>query len=243
MSDKYLIHLGDMYSRQTFVRKVEYLKYNLRGILPKKPTKDYSVLEIGPGMGECLSYLNELGIKNIDIVDNDSNILKSSAEFFQTRKAIFSQDLTRLSQKLGEYDLIIMIQVLEHIPTEKHKKTMQVLYSHLKKNGSIAVVVPNAGNPLGLVERYGDLQHTTAFTQQSLKDLVNYSNLDSVQVAVRGFEIPPYNILNIIRIIFQKILHAILLLALVVNGGIFFGLMTPNIMLVLKSLQRRPNVR
>ena len=113
--------------------------------------------------------------------------------------------------------------------------TLKLLYKHLIKGGFLIIVVPNGNNPLGLIERYGDLQHTNCFTEQSLKDLVNISEIKNYKLEIRGYEIPPYDLLNIIRIFFQKTLHFILLLIMIINGGIYFKTMTPNIMLVIKK--------
>ena len=232
---KYLRHLEGMYSDKTFNRKIDYLKFNFSGLLTRANLSTFSVLEIGPGMGECISYLNSLGVHNIDIVDNDREIINRSKKKFKIRKAILNQNITSIDNTLGSYNLIVLIQVLEHIATTKHKEVIQTLFKHLKKRGSIIIVVPNANNPLGIVERYADLQHYTAFTEQSLKDLVVYSGIKNFILKIKGFEIPPYSPINLIRIVLQKILHLILFLVMVVNGGNFFRIMTPNIMLVVKK--------
>lgn len=224
-----------MYNKRTFIRKMNYLDYNFPKIFKDIGSKNISVLEIGPGMGECIKFLNSKGINKIDIVDNDKHVLDNAKKNFKIQKSILSNDITSIDKKLGNYNLIIMIQVLEHTPTEQYKKIIQILYKHLIKGGYIVIVVPNANNPLGLVERYGDLQHHTSFTEQSLKDLVNVSGVKDFELRVDGYEIPPYDIVNIIRIIFQKILHLFLYLLLIINGGIYFKTMTPNISLIIKK--------
>lgn len=234
----YLNHLEEMYDRKSFQRKTDYIKYNFSEILPRIKSDSYSALEIGPGKGEFVSLLNKKGVTNIDIVDNDKEILDYIAKQFKIRKSILSNNVELLDKKLDKYHLIIMIQVLEHLPLNIHKAIIKMLHRHLVGNGYLIIVVPNANNPLGLVERYGDLQHTTSFTEQSLRDLINYSITDDCRINIHGFEIPPYNLINIIRIIFQKILHFLLLLLLIINGGIYGRIMTPNITLVLHKLNR-----
>jgi SAM-dependent methyltransferase len=224
-----------MYTPKTFGRKVDYVKYNFSDVLVNVKSRDFSVLEIGPGMGESIWYLNSQGIRNIDIVDNDREILAYLSKKFKINKVILNRDLGKLDKVLGDYDLIIMVQVLEHIPPSNYKNAIPTLYRHLKKGGTIVLVVPNANNPLGIVERYADLQHYTSFTEQSLRDVISGSGIKRFTFKIRGFEIPPYSLLNIIRICLQKLLHLILLATMIVNGGNFFTVMTPNIMLVIKK--------
>ena len=74
-----------------------------------------------------------------------------------------------------------------------------------------------------------------AFTSQSLKDLVMGSGIVNYNLEIRGYSIPPYSLINLIRILLQKILHLILLGLMVVNGGSFFKVMTPNLTLIIEK--------
>lgn len=231
----YQNHLKEQYNSLTFKRKIDYLRYNFGSIFKKVSLKRGSILEIGPGMGESIGYLNSLGIYNIDIVDSDKQILQDITNKFKIKRAFINTNVCSIDKKLGRYDLIILIQVLEHMSIDILPKVIKVLFSHLNKNGQIIIVVPNAGNPLGLTERYGDLQHTISFTERSLKDLIELSNIKNYSLKLESFKIPPYETINIVRIVMQKLLHLFLLLIMIVNGGSYFKIMTPNIVLKLKK--------
>ena len=140
-----------------------------------------------------------------------------------------------MKNRLRQYDLIVLIQVLEHLPSSLYFPVLKKLYSRLKNEGLILIVVPNANNPLGLTERYGDLQHQNAFTEQSLKDLAIGSGISNCGIDIKGYSIPPYSLINVVRIIFQKILHLFLLMIMVINGGTYFKEMSPNITLIIKN--------
>jgi 2-polyprenyl-3-methyl-5-hydroxy-6-metoxy-1,4-benzoquinol methylase len=193
------------------------------------------VLEIGPGMGECVSYLNGLGIENIDIVDNSKDVVEQINSKYRINKSFKSLSECLKSVKKGSYDLIVMIQVLEHIKVEKHGEIIKGLFSKLKKGGTVLIVVPNANNPLGLVERYGDLQHFISFTTQSLKDLIYNSEINNFEFDISGYNIPPNSIVNMLRVLLQKLLHLFILAILIVNGGVYFTPLTPNLTLHLKK--------
>ena len=231
----YLKHLQSLSNQKTLQRKKDYINYNINNYLRNLNFKSFKALEIGPGLGEFESFLNDKGIEDIDIIDNDPNVLKHVSKSFKINRKFLIKKIDTLGKVLGKYDVIFLMQVLEHLPTSSYHKVLKLLYSRLMPNGYLFIIVPNANNPLGLVERYGDLQHTSSFTEQSLKDLILLSGINNFEYQIKGYEIPPYGIINIIRVILQKILHFFLLLIMIINGGIFFKTMTPNIMLVIKK--------
>lgn len=229
----YLPHLQSMYSKETFARKLAYIDYNIGSFLSR--TKDATVLEIGPGLGELVAYIGQKRIGTVDIVDNDKTVLSYVKKTYLVRKTFLTSNVVTVEKKLDLYDAIVLIQVFEHMPPKAYTPIVQTLYAHLKLGGHIIMVVPNGGNPLGLVERYGDIQHYNSFTEASLRDVVSAAGLLEAHVSIRGYHIPPVSLINLIRILVQKILHIGLLLLLIANGGTFFGTMTPNIMLVISK--------
>lgn len=231
--NNYITHLEELSTPETLKRKKDYIDYNLKSYFKIIGFSNIKILEVGPGLGEFESYLNDRGVSDIDIVDNDKNILDYVSGKYQIKRNYLTNNISHFDKKLGKYKFIFLMQVLEHLPADKYVATLQLLYKHLEKGGFLVIVVPNANNPLGLVERYGDLQHTGSFTEQSLKDLVNLSGIEDSSIEIKGYEIPPADFLNLIRIFLQKILHTILLAIMIINGGLFFKIMTPNIMLVI----------
>lgn len=233
--NNYVKHLEELSTLSTLKRKKDYIDYNLKSCFKRIGLKNITVLELGPGLGEFESYLNDRGVSDIDIVDNDRSILDYVSNKYQIKRYYLTNDISRIDKKLDKYYFIFLMQVLEHLPVDKYALTLRLLYKHLERGGFLVVVVPNANNPLGLVERYGDLQHTGSFTEQSLKDLVNRSGIEGYSMEIKGYEIPPSDPLNILRVILQKILHLILLSVMIINGGLFFKIMTPNISLIIKK--------
>lgn len=228
----YLVHMEELGQGTAFARRVGYLSYNFRQYL-QLLNQDSRVLEIGPGTGELLQILNEKGIKNIDIIDNDSAILKYCRSKYQIGHAILSTSLDLSKSVKGKYDLIVLTQVFEHIPKSSYLNWLSTLYKSLSSGGSILITVPNGANPFVGTERYGDLQHENIFTIFSFQELMTFANLKNPHYEIRGFEIPPSSLINIVRIFLQKILHGIFILLMIVNGGIYQTLMTPNITLAI----------
>lgn len=230
----YLNHLRQLSSPGTFLSKKKYFDYNISAYLPKKSLNEIEILEIGPGLGEFISFLNDKKISRIDIADNDSEVLKYVASKFKIGKSILVKDISATDKNLGRYDFIMMMQVLEHLPLDKQGQVINTLFKHLKRGGNLVIIVPNANNPLGITERYSDIQHTISFTTQSLLDLIGISRIANYEVLIKDFGIPADNPFNIFRKMLQKLLHLFILLIMIINGGLFFKTLTPNIMLIIK---------
>jgi len=225
----YLEYLESIQTPKNFQRKVEYLKYNFSKYFNQK---EISVLEVGPGLGEFVHFLNQKGIKTIDLIDQDKDILQNIKQKYLVRK-IFLGDISSIQIK-DKYDVIFLLQVLEHIPKTKYHELLNTLYKQLNKDGKIIITVPNGNNPFSLTERYSDLTHQMLFTENSLKELPNYCNLSkTTNLDIQPYNIPPYSLINIIRIILQKIIHIFIFLGLVLNGGVYSQLLTPNITLII----------
>lgn len=231
----YLRHMQQLGQGTAFARRKRYLEYNFAEYLDKL-NSDSEVLEIGPGTGEMLSILNEKNIKNLDIIDNDQAVLSYCQKEYRLRKAILSKslDLTKVITK-QKYDLIVLTQVFEHIPKSSYQNWIKTLYRSLKVGGTILITVPNGANPLSGTERYGDLQHENMFTIYSFQELMTFAGIGSREYQIKGFYIPPDNLLQIVRIILQKVLHLFFILLMIINGAIYQTLMTPNISLIINK--------
>jgi len=233
--NSYLAHMQDLGADTSFDRRLGYLNYNFRNYLSALSKKS-SILEIGSGTGELLSILNSKDLVSIDIIDNDQEVLSYCKNKYRIRSAILARSLD-MSKFLtqNKYDLIVLTQVFEHIPKSSYQNWIKSLYKSLSPSGHIIITVPNGANPLVGTERYGDIQHENMFTIFSLRELMTFANLKNSTYQIQGFEIPPNSIINIIRIILQKILHLIFILLMMINGAIYQTLMTPNITLIISK--------
>jgi len=215
---------------------MDYLDYNFKKFLQFKNPADAKILEIGPGLGESVCYLNNKKVFNIDILDNDESILKNLKEKFKINNTFLSSTpLGEVDNKLGSYDAIIATQIFEHIPKEEYSEFLRITYSHLKIGGYLIITVPNMANPFTTCERYADITHENGFTDNSLHELAHQGNISDIKIKIQEFNIPPYSFLNIIRIILQKILHFFILVLSIINGGSYSKLLTPNITLIIQK--------
>lgn len=232
----YLFQLSNSGNDQTFIRKKEYISFNFGSLIDEQlKQKSCLVLEIGPGLGEFISYCNDHGIESIDVIDYEKEVLDYVNYKFKIKNQFISQDIQLIENKLKTYDIIMMTQVLEHMPKDKHVSYLQTLYTHLNKGGVILITVPNIGNLLAIYERYYDYTHETAFTDHSLLQLVDFAHLKNSKVKVQGFHIPTYNLVNIIRTGLQLFLHGLFKILFMINGGVYPKILTTNITLIIEK--------
>jgi 2-polyprenyl-3-methyl-5-hydroxy-6-metoxy-1,4-benzoquinol methylase len=234
-SVSYLERLNGMYGEKTFQRKVDYIRYNLGEYFDAKVASGLEVLEVGPGVGEFVNYAQSIGIRRVDILDEEEDIIGSLKSGYRDLLRNVYSSVSTLKTSKDRYDFVVLIQVLEHIPLDRQAETLSVLYRSLKKYGKLFVVVPNANNPLGLTERYGDIQHKVSFTSRSVRDLISESGIRNDETKIMSFRIPPYSIINIIRIMVQKAIHLLIYLLLIANGGVFYRPLTPNMLVVIEK--------
>lgn len=233
--NNYTEYLLSMYDKKTFNRKLWYIKYNFWNYI----NSWNSILEIGPWLWEFLHYcVSKKNISDITIIDNDKSVLNYCKNLIKEKDIKtyhIEKSIEEIDTKLETYDIIFLNQVLEHIPRDYQLPTLKILYNHLEKWGKLIVNVPNAGNFLTLTEIYWDITHTSAFTENSLKQLSQKIINKKDNVIIQWYNIPPYELINIIRIFFQKILHFIQLLCYMAHGWSFTKRLTPNISLIIEK--------
>lgn len=105
----------------------------------------HSILEIGCGIGTFTSliipYLVKGEILALDISDKS---IKIASETYKSPNTEFlSADATSYDFKGKTFDVIVLPDVLEHIPIELHNDLFSKLQSALKENGFIFIHIPN----------------------------------------------------------------------------------------------------
>jgi SAM-dependent methyltransferase len=85
-----------------------------------------------------------------------------------------------LARSAGTYDAILCKDVLEHVAHERIVETAEQLARALKPGGRLIVSVPHAVSFIGTYVRYGDFTHTIAFTEASLRYVLERAGLERV---------------------------------------------------------------
>jgi len=144
-------------------------------------SKDAAILDIGCGLGQFLYWLNKEGFHNITGID----ISKSQVELalkLQPQLNIHHVDnpIDFLAQHPGEFSVITLNDVLEHMELDQLIPTMQAVHHALKDDGLVVIKTVNSAYPLGYSQRYNDLTHKAAFHEKSLTQLLRHTGFTDI---------------------------------------------------------------
>ncbi|MBI3137627.1 MAG: class I SAM-dependent methyltransferase [Sphingobacteriales bacterium] len=121
-----------------------------------------SVLEIGCGIG-ALTYLLAGKIKkgNIEATDlSPASVAFAQKYLDQSNLVFYAGDILALNPRAASFDYILLFDVLEHIPLEKHPVLFQRISQWMNEDSQLLINLPNPGYILY------DQQHNPAALQE-----------------------------------------------------------------------------
>ena len=191
-----------------FTSKENSLYY--QKLFSKKLPDIKKVLEIGFGNGTFLNWCKENHL-NISGVEQDNDLLNRAKK--QGYKAYKS-----ISQIKGvKFDLIVLFDVLEHVPEKNIQSLFESLKKILAKNGEVFIRVPNGSSPFGLTYQHGDVTHVTTITGAKLVYWAKFTNFKIIYCGAdkkilhngRLLKFPTRLIRRILHLIIEKIIRYI----------------------------------
>lgn len=182
----------------------EMYDYNYKKFLPRD--KAARILDFGCGMGHCLTWLQNRGFTDVLGVEASPE----AVAYCQAKKlsVAFTQDsLLWLQKNQNSFDLVVMNDVIEHLPTGQIIAVVKGLYQALKQNGVLIIKTNNVSAITGARMRYWDFTHTTSFTEFSLNQVLFEAGVGAGELRAFGF--PLNSLARILRKILQLIIHGI----------------------------------
>jgi SAM-dependent methyltransferase len=116
-----------------------------------------NVVEIGFGNGGFLAYARKKGWNVIGVEINDELVSRARSKGIE---ALHFNEFSSISNESA--DLIVAIDVFEHIEKIKLEELLSQVRMKLKHGGVLLARFPNADSPFGLVNQNGDFTHATA---------------------------------------------------------------------------------
>jgi 2-polyprenyl-3-methyl-5-hydroxy-6-metoxy-1,4-benzoquinol methylase len=165
--------------------------------------KTKSILEIGYGNGSFLGWCQNKKY-NITGIEQDNELIKRAKK---NRFTVF-KSIKELSQK-NKFDLIVLFDVIEHIPQNNIKDYLESIKKLLNQKGKIFIRCPNGGSPFGLENQHGDLTHFTAITQTKIE---YWSKILEFKILYLGKDLQPLyrgKILRVPSALIKRILYKI----------------------------------
>jgi len=187
-------NIANIYATQKY--KNEYILKRLIGKNHK-----LSIIDIGCGFGSFLYHAGKNGYKNVKGIDQSKKQIEiaKSNDLHNVENIALELWLNKDSQK---YDVIILMDLIEHIDPNEVLSIMIRLKEKLNNHGKIIIHTPNASSPLFGHIRYGDITHKNAFTEKSLEQLAHY-----MQMTLTVFDDPP--ILNNLKGVLRRAIYHI----------------------------------
>lgn len=183
-----------------------YYRHVRREIEPLLPPKAHRIVDIGCGAGSTLGWLGRRfpGARTVGVEREPSSL----AQLRQTADEIFAVDLTEELPDLGGPDLVLLLDVLEHLPDPL--KVLRGVAEQLAPQGAIIVSLPNVAHlsvalpllirgefryrPAGILDK----THLRFFVRSSALELVADAGLVADRGLLTGFKGPRTRLLDIL---------------------------------------------
>lgn len=175
MSD-YMEGYKERYDNPRYEWYDKSLYFHFKDYLPED--KKAKILDVGCGMDRTLHMLRVQSYQNLKGVDMSEQMAK------YCKNQGFDVDCLDIWSFLGKdpetYDLIILREVLEHLPKKSVIPLLHILRDKLNKKGKLLIVVLNCENPLVTGHnRYSDFTHEWGPTPDSLKYIFRMAGFES----------------------------------------------------------------
>jgi 2-polyprenyl-3-methyl-5-hydroxy-6-metoxy-1,4-benzoquinol methylase len=150
--------------------------------LPKN--KDARILDFGCGMGHFLYFLNKMGYSNFIGIDISPQQVAFVRKYI-TNNVILADGFDFLKEAIRRrehFDIIVLNDVIEHIPKVKILELLKLILNTLKPGGKVFIKTPNMGNPFNLRSRYMDFSHEVGFTEHSLYEVLYTAGFRKIHI-------------------------------------------------------------
>jgi 2-polyprenyl-3-methyl-5-hydroxy-6-metoxy-1,4-benzoquinol methylase len=226
--DRYIEHsFGE--ARQSSAR-IKQFAFNYRQYFPLN--LGAKVLDIGVGRGEMLACMKEWGYLEYQGVDISADTIR----FCQSMGLQCQQvDDTGawLLEHAGEFDLITLLDVLEHFKKEQIIDFLKVLRGALKSQGVLIIQVPNMQAPDSQLHRYNDITHECGFIEHSLLQVLLAAGFK--EIAFFGFEELITGRKDTIKRFLRPILWSYVRFVRIVNGNLCPRILNPVFYAVIRN--------
>lgn len=165
--------------------------------------KGKTVLDVGSSFGWFEKFATASGVKKIIGIEPDETFYKAKRE---VPKATFKQgSALNIPEKNGSFDLVVMFDVIEHLPIGTEIRALKEIHRVLKPGGTFAMSTDFDRTISKIMDPAWYFGHRH-YTHEKLKSLFEKSGLKIVKFETRGgfFEITGTILLYIFKWIFKS---------------------------------------
>jgi 2-polyprenyl-3-methyl-5-hydroxy-6-metoxy-1,4-benzoquinol methylase len=165
-------------SSRHLLNNYPYFRQIIKKHLPA--SKDLVIADIACGHGALLFCLSECGYCNVSGVDVSSEQVELARQL-GVGVAVCGDMGEFLKDKENAFDVVFLMDILEHLDRCELFNLLDLVRRSLKKNGRVVIHVPNAEGLFGMRIRYGDLTHENCFTPKSMRQALCCAGFTEVQ--------------------------------------------------------------
>ena len=186
------------------------------------------LIEIGCGDGSFLELLRQSGFERLLGLEPSPSYQQKSPPGSVLR--CFANEYFEQvpSASVGT---VLALDVFEHIPVPELRTLLALIEDRLLPGGRLIFRIPNLASGLGLYNYHGDVSHTTALNEVSLRQLVFSTHFVNIQLYGEPLAYPR-NAMALLGLILW-LPYRFFATAILAAFGIRARILTPNIICVL----------
>jgi 2-polyprenyl-3-methyl-5-hydroxy-6-metoxy-1,4-benzoquinol methylase len=175
---------GDRDIQYSYLKTKHIRQYDLEFLEFTNAKASMSILEIGCGTGIFSRYLLKKGFTDVVCLDLDKRLAPALADL-DPFQVVFEEAETYVTSILDKrtFDLIVLHDVLEHLPLEKACSIFKALHSVLTLDGRILIRVPNLSSPWGARLFYGTFDHVTPYSPDRIHEFAELTGFKVIEIA------------------------------------------------------------
>ena len=166
-------------AEKQFLPRQPYIQEMIRRHVPAD--RKAHIFDAGCGSGAWLYFLQKAGYENLMGVDGSPEQVALAHRFGLTFVTCQELCSSLASLEANSLDLLLLMDVLEHLTREELLDVLDDTYRILRPGGKCIAHVPNAAGLFGMEVRYGDLTHELAFTPGSVRQVFTLTGFQQVR--------------------------------------------------------------
>lgn len=156
------------------------------------------VLEFGAGMGCLVDLMKEaFSCVQYTVIDNNEGTLVEISDRFPEVVSHLVCEYEQLVQIDQKFDVIVAVDVWEHLPPDMLTLYTRWCYDTLKPGGMMILQFPNWGCPLTASTFYNDLTHVNRLNEKSIQQLFELVGIPAVNYRLYNRKTPGF--LGVVR--------------------------------------------
>lgn len=193
----------------------KFYKRNYLKFIPN--SKAVKILVVSCGPGYFVNLLKSEGYTNVLGIDSDTQKIKFALE--KDLNCAVEESFRFLNGHHEDFDVIIAEQEINHLTTEEILKFLELCHHSLKENGVLIVHSINGANPITGIESFTqNIDHFNSFTEYSLRQVLEFSDFQEVNIFPLNLYIFYENPLNYIGLLIDKTLTLFFKLCFIFYG-------------------------